>query len=145
MTNLRLAIKLQAACIMNTNTTAPGWDIQDVRLLACHQLVQSGVPKGSSPGTTFQPYSMHYSLTPEELRQAAVVNHCPDLLEESVVETLGDPIVLWHVMDCQLLSGALFIQVCIELFAIVFAPSVCAKHLDSDTLLSQQSSLKCFV
>jgi hypothetical protein len=63
----------------------------------------------------------------------------------SVVETLGDPIVLWHVMDCQLSSGALLIQVCVELFAKVFIPSVCANHLDSDTLLSQQLSLICFV
>jgi hypothetical protein len=88
---------------------------------------------------------MHYSLTPEELRQATVVNHCLDLLEESAVEMLGDPIVLQRVMDRQLPSGALFVQVCVELFAKVFAPSVCAKHLDSDTLLSQQLSLKCFV
>jgi len=62
----------------------------------------------------FQLDHMTYSLPPQELRQSAGVKYGTDALESNTVKDLSNPILLWGVVNRELVDGTLFREVSLK-------------------------------
>jgi hypothetical protein len=129
-------VKLGAGHAVNPDPLPPLGQPCKVRFFTVKEFVWRGVPDDMSGRAILKPSCKLDGLCPEGFGQVTAVQDRAHAFDELVVQGLGDPVVLRHIVRGEAPLGALLPKKQVEVTAGGLATAVGSKALDAHAVLS---------